>query len=141
MDGRGRDRTTAQSSPRERLWTSIAQKASIQSGEMSTPVLSVVIPTRNRAALLAGALASVEAIGSDRLQVEKIVVDDGSTDETRLVADRYGVRLLASPDRGASAARNHGMAAATGEFLLFLDVEEQIGPIKVRRRVAFRATA
>ena len=102
---------------------------------MSTPVLSVVIPTRNRAALLAGALASVEAIGSDRLQVEMIVVDDGSTDETRLVAERFGVRLLASPDRGASASRNHGMTAATGEFLLFLDDDDQIVPHQVRRLV------
>jgi glycosyltransferase involved in cell wall biosynthesis len=99
------------------------------------PVLSVVIPTRNRARLLAGALASVDRVATDRLRVEKIVVDDGSTDDTHLVAERYGVRLLASSSRGASAARNTGMAAATGEFLLFLDDDDELVPDQIGRLV------
>jgi glycosyltransferase involved in cell wall biosynthesis len=99
------------------------------------PVLSVVVPTRNRSSLLAGALASVDRIATDRLHVEKIVVDDGSTDDTPLVAAGYGVRLLRSPGRGASAARNAGMAAATGEFLLFLDDDDQVVPDQIGRLV------
>ena len=102
---------------------------------MVMTILSVVIPTRDRCALLAGALASVERIANDRLEVEKIVVDDGSTDDTRLVAGRFGVRLLESEGRGASAARNQGMAAATGDFLLFLDDDDEVVPEQIRRLV------
>jgi glycosyltransferase involved in cell wall biosynthesis len=95
---------------------------------MTAPLLSVVIPTRNRARWLAGALASIDRTAGTRLQVEKIVVDDGSTDDTAAVAEKYGARLLLSPRRGASAARNTGMAAATGEFLLFLDDDDELLP-------------
>jgi glycosyltransferase involved in cell wall biosynthesis len=95
---------------------------------MTAPLLSVVIPTRNRAEWLAGALASIDRTAGTRLEVEKIVVDDGSTDDTAAVAGKYGAKLLASPRRGASAARNAGMAAATGEFLLFLDDDDELLP-------------
>jgi glycosyltransferase involved in cell wall biosynthesis len=91
-------------------------------------VLSVVIPTRDRASLLAGALESVDRISRARLGVEKIVVDDGSSDKTREVALEHGSRFLRSPGRGASAARNAGMMAATGDFLLFLDDDDEAIP-------------
>jgi glycosyltransferase involved in cell wall biosynthesis len=95
---------------------------------MTAPLLSVVLPTRNRARWLADALASIDRTAGAMLDVEKIVVDDGSTDDTAAVAAKYGARLLVSPRRGASAARNAGMAAATGEFLLFLDDDDELLP-------------
>lgn len=93
---------------------------------MSRPLLSVVIPTWNRARLVC------EAIDSARSQlpgqVEVIVVDDQSTDATcDVLADRYGsaIELLRMPRRsGPGAARNAGIRAATGELLAFLDSDD-----------------
>ena len=58
-----------------------------------------------------------------------IVVNDGSTDETGVVASRYrGVRVIDQPNRGPSAARNTGAAAASGDVLLFLDADDELLP-------------
>ncbi len=92
---------------------------------MNEYLLSVVIPTFNRAALLPDALDSVFAQDIADLQV--IVVDDGSTDETRrLVNERYGARVdyLSQENRGASAARNVGLSRTRGEFVSFLDSDD-----------------
>ncbi len=93
---------------------------------MSAPLLSVVIPTWNRAGLVS------EAIESALLQregaVEVIVVDDASTDGTAdALAGRFGsrIRLLRMPERrGPGAARNAGVRVATGELLAFLDSDD-----------------
>ena len=57
---------------------------------------------------------------------EVVVVDDGSTDETRTKLARYGSRvvLIAQPNRGAASARNTGVAAATSEYIAFLDADD-----------------
>ena len=93
---------------------------------MTRPLLSVIIPTRNRAALVGEAIDS--ALAQDPEKVEVIVVDDGSTDETaRLLQQTYGSRihLLSLPERrGAGAARNAGIRVASGEFLAFLDDDD-----------------
>src|SRR2546422_525322 len=52
---------------------------------------------------------------------EVIVVDDGSTDDTAAIAGQYDVRLIRTPNRGLSSARNTGLAAATGEIVAYLD--------------------
>ena len=93
---------------------------------MTTPLLSVVIPTWNRAPLVCEA---VESALSQRLgQVEVIVVDDGSTDDTANVLTRnFGARihLLRLPSRrGVGAARNAGIQIASGELLAFLDSDD-----------------
>lgn len=93
---------------------------------MTTPLLSVVIPTWNRARLVCEA---VESALSQRIgQVEVIVVDDGSTDDTANTLTRsFGSRihLLRLPDRrGVGAARNAGINIASGEFLAFLDSDD-----------------
>jgi glycosyltransferase involved in cell wall biosynthesis len=90
----------------------------------SRPRVSVVIPARNAAKLIGRTLAGLESqsITSD---VEVIVVDDGSTDETAAVASRSPVvtRVLRRPPTGPAASRNAGAAVARGEQLAFLDAD------------------
>jgi glycosyltransferase involved in cell wall biosynthesis len=93
---------------------------------VSAPLLSVVIPTWNRARLVGEAIES--ALLQQQGVVEVIVVDDGSTDDTPdVLAGRFGtrIRLLRMPERrGPGAARNAGVRAATGELLAFLDSDD-----------------
>ena len=98
--------------------------------EMSS-VVSVIIPTYNRAHLVTQALDSVWA--QTHRPLECIVVDDGSTDDTVSVVtdwkrDHYGdsfsMQVLRQENQGAPAARNHGLEAATGEYVLFLDSDD-----------------
>jgi glycosyltransferase involved in cell wall biosynthesis len=88
------------------------------------PTVSVIIPTFNRAALLREALESVFV--QSYTDYEVIVVDDGSTDETPQMIEEYGdrVRYLWQENRGAAEARNHGVSAARGEWVAFLDSDD-----------------
>jgi hypothetical protein len=86
---------------------------------------TVVIAAFNAERFLGQALASVAA--QRGVAVELVVVDDGSTDDTAGVARRFAgapLRLLQQANRGVSAARNAGLAAAQGEFVLFLDADD-----------------
>jgi glycosyltransferase involved in cell wall biosynthesis len=87
-------------------------------------LVSVVIPVHNGAGTVARALES--ALAQRHPAVEVVVADDGSTDDTRVVAGRYGdrVRVVTQPNRGAAAARNLGICEARGEFLAFLDADD-----------------
>jgi glycosyltransferase involved in cell wall biosynthesis len=87
-------------------------------------LISVVIPTYNRAQLLPRALGSV--LAQTRSPDEVIVVDDGSTDDTARVVARYGRRVtyIYKDNGGASAARNRGVDSAAGEFVAFLDSDD-----------------
>ncbi|MCB1018428.1 MAG: glycosyltransferase [Acidobacteria bacterium] len=101
------------------------------------PRVSVVIPTYNRRPLLAEALASVWAQTFDDLEV--IVVDDGSTDDTRSYLDSLAeprLRILAGPHRGASAATNTGIRAARGELIAHLDSDDVWLPDMLATEVA-----
>jgi glycosyltransferase involved in cell wall biosynthesis len=93
---------------------------------VTRPLLSVVIPTRNRAHLVCEAIES--ALTQRPGQVEVIVVNDGSTDDTvEVVTRRFGsrIQLLSLPQRsGVGAARNAGVRLATGELLGFLDDDD-----------------
>lgn len=95
------------------------------------PGLSVIIPTRNRAAFVADAIDNVRAQPYDNLEI--LVVDDGSGDATAEVVGRYGppVRYIGQPHRGPAAARNHGLRLAQGEFLAFLDDDDLWSPGKI----------
>lgn len=92
----------------------------------TTPLLSVVIPTWNRAHLVCEAVES--ALVQRAGEVEVIVVDDGSTDGTaEVLARRFGshISLLRLPTRrGVGAARNAGVRVASGELLAFLDSDD-----------------
>jgi glycosyltransferase involved in cell wall biosynthesis len=97
--------------------------------------VSVVIPTFNRAQLLGRAIDSVLAQTFRDLEI--IVVDDGSTDDTRDVVARYGdaVRYLHQPNAGVSAARNAGVRAARHELIAFLDSDDVWLPRKLELQV------
>jgi len=90
--------------------------------------ISVVIPAYNSAQWLAAAVASVRA--QSRPADEIVVVDDGSTDDTRALCATFGadVRYVWRENGGLAAARNSGVAATTGEWLLFLDADDRLTP-------------
>ena len=92
------------------------------------PMISVLVCTRNGAALLPACLAALARL--DYPAFEVIVVDDGSTDGTGgLVKERFPwVRLVRTSPRGLSAARNAGVAAARGSILAFLDDDCEADP-------------
>jgi glycosyltransferase involved in cell wall biosynthesis len=89
------------------------------------PLVSIIIPTYNRATFLTATLRSV--LAQTQTGYEIIVVDDGSTDETSRVVERYAgrVRHLYQPRCGLIAAvRNHGLRQATGTYIAFLDSDD-----------------
>ena len=88
---------------------------------------SIVIPVKNDAARLQRCLASIAANASPSRQVEVIVADNGSTDDTPLVARRAGARVLDLPCLRVSALRNAGARVATGNLIGFIDADHEIG--------------
>jgi glycosyltransferase involved in cell wall biosynthesis len=103
-----------------------------------TPLVSVVVPTHNRSGLLTQTLRSV--LWQRGVDLEVVVVDDGSTDDTAEVVaalDDPRVRLLRHGiPRGVSAARNRGVAAAGGRWLAFCDDDDLWAPDKLARQLA-----
>ena len=101
-----------------------------------TPLVSVVIPSRNRADMLREALDSV--IRQTYREFEVIVVDDGSRDHTRDVASTYDdrIRYIYQESRGRSEARNSGVLASKGEYVAFLDDDDVWYPRKLDLQVA-----
>lgn len=94
-------------------------------------MISVIIPTYNRAAFLREAIASVLAQDilrrpDSQPEVEVLVIDDGSADATREVALSFGeiVRYHRLPHRGVSVARNVGLRLAQGDYIAFLDSDD-----------------
>lgn len=98
--------------------------------------ISVVVPTRDRAAMLDQCLTAIRALEGPDLQVELIVVDDGSSDGSQDVARRHGARIIETGGKGSASARNAGMRAATGEFLLMVDDDDVVLPGHVRPQIA-----
>jgi glycosyltransferase involved in cell wall biosynthesis len=98
---------------------------------MITPQTSVIVPVKNGERFVEAALdAALSQLGTHD---EVIVVDDASTDSTKAVLARVRdtrVRVLDGPGRGVSAARNIGLAAATGEFIAFLDHDDLWPPLR-----------
>ena len=95
------------------------------------PTIAVVIPAYNAEAWIAETLASVHA--QSRAPQEIIVVDDGSRDATAQVAAANGARVVRRPNGGAAAARNCGIAAATSDWIAFLDADDLWLPARVER--------
>jgi len=95
-------------------------------------LVSVVIPAYNSAQYLPDALRS--CLAQTYQPIEIIVVDDGSTDNTReLVQDFPGVRYIYHENRGVAVARNTGLYASGGEYIQFLDADDTLAPTKIER--------
>ena len=92
------------------------------------PIISVIIPCYNHGGYLGKAIDSV--LGQSYPNVEVIVVDDGSSDDTREVAAAYGekVRYIYKENGGLSAARNTGLEHAKGAYIVFLDADDWLYP-------------
>lgn len=87
------------------------------------------MPAYNAADTLPGCLAALSAQTVPRPEYEIIVADDGSADDTAAVAARHGAdRVLRCPHRGPAAARNAGIAAASGDVILFTDADCEPAP-------------
>jgi glycosyltransferase involved in cell wall biosynthesis len=102
------------------------------------PSVSIVVATYNQAGFLAEAVASVRA--QTFADWELLVVDDGSTDETRAVVERFAedsrIRYLPGIHAERAAARNRGIAATDGALIAFLDADDVWRPDKLARQVA-----
>ncbi|WP_332899995.1 glycosyltransferase family 2 protein [Haladaptatus sp. CMSO5] len=103
------------------------------------PTVSVVIPTYNRSEEVTHAIDSVLAQTYD--DFELLVVDDGSTDDTKEVVTGYDddrVKFIEHEEnQGAPAARNTGIEHAEGEYVAFLDSDDEWLPLKLERQVDY----
>ena len=106
----------------------------------SDATISVIMPARNAGETIAETLESL--LAQTRGVWRAIIVDDGSTDTTRAIAEDYAKRdpritVIDGPQRGsAGAARNAGLARADGEWILFLDSDDLLDPDMMERMMA-----
>lgn len=98
-------------------------------------IVSVVIPTYNSAGFLKETIDSV--LSQDIENLDLIIVDDGSTDQTVATARSYGdrVRVITQSNQGVCAARNCGLAAAKGKYICFLDHDDYWRQNKIRAQL------
>lgn len=98
--------------------------------------VSVIVPVFNGADSIGRALDSVFA--QTLADFEVVVTDDGSTDSTRAILDRYGarIRVVSQPNRGPSAARNAGINASNAKYVAFLDADDEWMPEMLERCAA-----
>ena len=89
-------------------------------------MVSVIIPLYNKAEFIAECIESV--LGQTYWGFEIVVVNDGSTDGSELIAAKYPVTVLNLSNRGVSGARNAGVLNSSGEFLLPLDADDKLHP-------------
>ena len=92
------------------------------------PAVSFVIPVRNGSPHVSRCLAAIAANARTSADVEVLVVDNGSSDDSAEIARRLGARVLSLPSGRVGACRNAGAAAARGDILAFIDVDNEIGP-------------
>ncbi|WP_428938295.1 glycosyltransferase [Fontivita pretiosa] len=102
---------------------------------MGAPLVSVIIPCFNAGRFVGDAIRS--ALRQTYRPIEVIVLNDGSTDESEQIIRSFGdsIRCESSPNRGACAARNRGLAMSRGELIQFLDADDLLHPEKVARQV------
>ena len=109
-----------------------------------TPVVRVIIPVYNAAEHLASCLDAVAQQTLDSIEV--ICVNDGSTDGSADILNRFAaldarVRAIHQENQGAGAARNAGLAAAKGEYVIFLDADDLYEPTMLEQMVARARTS
>jgi glycosyltransferase involved in cell wall biosynthesis len=102
----------------------------------SQPLVSVIIPTYNRAGIICETVENV--LLQTYSNIEIIVVDDGSTDDTRSRLRPYGPKVVSvtQENGGPAKARNHGIAISKGEIIAFQDSDDTWHPTKIERQVS-----
>jgi glycosyltransferase involved in cell wall biosynthesis len=105
-----------------------------------TPFISVIMPAYNSERYIADAISSL--LTQSGVEVEVIIVNDGSTDGTErivgaMAAAEPRIRLLTETHRGVAAARNAGLAAARADFITFLDSDDLCAPGRLQRQAQF----
>ena len=98
---------------------------------LETPLISIIVPIYNTKSYLKRCIDSL--ITQSLEQIEIILVDDGSTDESGLICDQFGekddrVRVFHRKNEGQSAARNYGISVARGEYVMFVDSDDWVMP-------------
>ena len=106
---------------------------------MDSRTVTAVVPAFNMERYVEEALLS--AIGQTYSQIEILVIDDGSTDDTKAVVERVAkdhsaVRLISTANAGVAAARNLGIRMARSPYVAFLDADDLWHPLKIERQVA-----
>lgn len=102
------------------------------------PLISVILPTYNRAHFIEQAIISV--LSQTGVTFELIVIDDGSTDTTAEILQGIldpNLRIITQENQGRSAARNNGLKLARGKFIAFLDSDDRYLPGKLVRQVTY----
>jgi glycosyltransferase involved in cell wall biosynthesis len=109
----------------------------MKTSENGQPLVSVIIPNYNHTRFIPGAIQSVLAQTYSRYEI--IVVDDGSTDDSREVVARFGekVRYIWQENQGLAGARNTGIRAAGGELIGLLDADDEWHPNYLEEMVSF----
>lgn len=105
-------------------------------GQTPPRLVSVVVPTRDRPALLREALASIRALEGNDLRFEILVGDNGTDPDTAAAAAEYRAIHMTTRTNGAAAARNLGLMAASGEFIAFLDDDDLWQKDHIREHIA-----
>ncbi len=100
----------------------------------NNPLVSVIIPCYNHGRYLASAIDSVLAQTYDHIEI--IVIDDGSVDETAMVAKKYGqIIYFYHQNQGLSASRNRGVESSKGDYIVFLDADDWLLPDAIQQNL------
>jgi GT2 family glycosyltransferase len=100
------------------------------------PLVSVLIPAYNSANWISETIQSVLAQTWPNLEI--IIVDDGSTDQTLAIAQTFvrdRVQVFTQPNQGAAAARNHAIRKAQGDYIQFIDADDLLAPDKIEQQI------
>lgn len=102
---------------------------------MDRPLVSVVITTKNRSGLVREAIESALCLDRQGFELEIVVVDDGSTDDTPQVLVEYPVEVVRTRGVGIAGARNIGVSRSTGDFVQVLDDDDVLLPQAMTSRL------
>ena len=97
---------------------------------MNNVKVSIVVPVYNREKEIAGCIKSL--INQTLKEIEIIVIDDGSTDNTSAVVESFSdnrIKLIKTENRGQGLARNTGIEEAKGEYIGFVDSDDDVSPV------------